>query len=93
MCPLCNSESAERLGILGNKVWYRCQGCGIKFSESLVCEDCRADHPREREALDTLWDEYTTRVLCQSCWDDSHHIDPTDEVPVWNYVRVIHVED
>ena len=39
-CPLCNGYSIE-LGTLGNLTHYRCQDCGITFSEPVEvhCED------------------------------------------------------
>lgn len=30
-CPVCGSGFAALLGILGSKVWLRCQGCGAEY--------------------------------------------------------------
>lgn len=29
-CPVCDGKS-YRIGVLGNRVWYRCRCCGIDY--------------------------------------------------------------
>jgi uncharacterized Zn finger protein len=30
-CPMCNNESQNVLGVLGRKLYYRCECCGMDF--------------------------------------------------------------
>ena len=29
-CPMCKRENPP-IGVLGNLIWYRCQGCGMEY--------------------------------------------------------------
>ncbi len=60
MCPLCNSEYAERLGTLGAIAWFRCRHCGIDYnvpagSVATLCDCCGIECDAADAWTDGVW--------------------------------------
>ena len=53
ICPQCNNENREILGVLGNLVHTRCRYCGWEYSHTITDEEKEAmNQPSEPEDED-----------------------------------------
>ena len=69
-CESC-SEVKFKDGLVSNKVYYRCEGCGVNEDKSGKCPDCDADLVKTTSGAGVCGACYEKPVACEVCVKES----------------------